>query len=176
MRPAKFVLCAAIAAAGLAAAVVASPPRAGFAPEVRAGDPPKDKPKKDPAQVKREKNLADLAGYFGSKNTSLLINRVPADAKLAISLAGKEADYSATQARGVLDTWFDEVQTCSVDVVGTKEKPVKYDDKVGVFPITVQRKGGKEKGKEGTLTVTLGDLGADGFYTLKKLAVAVNEK
>ncbi len=177
MRPVQTALGAALVAVGLAAGVVSSPGRAVLSPEAAADDSKKnDKPKADPAKAKREKNLVDLAGYFGSKNTSLLLNRVPADAKLTLSLVGKEADYSATQARGVLDTWFDEVQSCPVDVVGTKEKPVKFDDRVGVFPMTVQRKGGKEKGKDGKLTVTLGDLAADGLYTLKKLVVAVDEK
>ncbi len=158
-------------AALFAAALALPAPHALFERDASADDKKEDKPKKDAAQIKREKNLKAIAGSFEKMDVAALLARVPKDQKVSLDLGGKSGDYSQTQARGVLDAYFKGVDKLSVVTAeGEKGKPVKFEQNVGSFPVTVTKKG-VDKPKEGTLGVTLGELDADDSYTLRKLSV-----
>jgi len=171
MRRRRLFRCAALLAAALAVPAT----HVAFGPEAAADDKKNDKkkdekPKKDAAQVKRESELTTLAKHFEKKEVDSLLARVPKDQKVTLNLDGKEGDYSVTQARGVLAAYFKGVDKLSVDTqVGEKSK-VKFEANVGYFPMSMTKKGA-DKSKDGTLGVTLGDLAADGSYTLRKLRV-----
>jgi hypothetical protein len=161
----------AVRSALLAAALLGAAGAASFTSPARADehmaddkkDDKKDK-QKEAEKKQREKNLTDIAGYFGSKSVDLLLGRVPKSQKLSLAL-GKDntGDYSIDQARGVLNKYFEALRTLTVDFV-------KADGVVGCFTLTVYKKG-EDKGKAGKLYVTLGALGADNTYTLAKLDV-----
>jgi hypothetical protein len=144
-----------------------------FEPDASADDKKKDdKTKKDAAQVKREQNLKAIAGAFERKEVDTLLARVAKDQKVTLDLDGKHGDYSETQAKGVLDAYFKNVdKLVVVKDEADKTKPAKFEQNVGSFPVTVTKKGA-DKPKEGTLGVTLGDLGAGDVYTLRKLSVS----
>jgi len=130
-----------------------------------------DKPKKDAAQVKREKNLVDIATTFQGKGVSALVGRVAKEQKISLTLDGKEQDYSGTQASSVLQRYFDGLERIVVTTTNDdKARPVKMEGSAGTFPVSLTKKGA-DKAKDGTLGLTLGDLGADDKYTLRKLSV-----
>jgi hypothetical protein len=168
MRRRRLVRFAALFAAALAVPGA----HAVFAPDAAADDKKKDeKPKKDAAQAKREENLKAIAKSFETKDVDALLARVPKDQKVTLDLDGKHGDYSETQAKGVFEAYFKGVDKLSVVTTeGEKGKPVKFEQNVGSFPVTVTKKGA-DKPKEGTLGVTLGDLGAADVYPLRKLTV-----
>jgi hypothetical protein len=156
----------------LAAAIAVPATHALLERDAVADDKKKDeKPKKDAAQVKREKDLKAIATSFEKKDVEALLARVPKDQRVTLDLDGKRQDYSETQAKGVLEAYFKGVEKLVVvKDEGDKQRPAKFEQNVGSFPVTVTKKGA-DKPKDGTLGVTLGDLGADDVYTLRKLSV-----
>jgi hypothetical protein len=154
-----------------AAALAAPATHVVLLPEAAAGDGKKgESPKKDEAQIKREAELTALAKHFDKRDVESLLARVAKDQKVTLNLDGKEGDYSVTQARGVLAAWFKGVEKLSVETKTGEKSKVKFESNVGYFPMTTTKKGA-DKSKDGTLGVTLGDLAADGAYTLRKLRV-----
>jgi hypothetical protein len=161
-------------AAFVAAALVVPATHVVFPTDVVADDKKKDdKTKKDAAQVKREQNLKAIATSFEKhekQDVEALLKRVPEDQKVTLDLDGKHGDYSQKQAEGVLEAYFKGVEKLVVfKDENDKQKPAKFEQNVGSFPVTVTKKGA-DKPKDGTLGVTLGDL-AGGDYTLRKLSV-----
>jgi hypothetical protein len=158
-----------LSAALLVLSLAAAPAVRTLTPSVFADDK-NDKKKKEEEQkrrerekAKREKTLKDIGGDFGAKSVSLLLNRVPKGGKITLTLGGNDDSYSVTQARGVLDTYFDKFETLSVDFV-------KAEGSVGTFTLKVRKKG-EDTEKVRKLYVTIGDPDADGNLPLLKLVV-----
>jgi hypothetical protein len=158
-----------LAAILFAGAFGAAPLGPAFAPSAAAQDKKKkdkddDKEKKKPTKL--EKAISDLGASFGAKGAADLVAKVQKDAKLTLTLGrDDDGDFAADQARGVLDAWFADLQTLSVDITA-----MKVVDSAGSFPLTI-RKRGERKSRTGTLYVTVGSATATPPYPLLKLAV-----
>jgi hypothetical protein len=166
-------ICAVVCAASL----LAAPAVLHLVPVAAAQDKDKDKEKeqkekeekerKEREKKKRDKALCDICNQFGAKDVSWLLDRVPNEQKLTLSLGtGREVDYSLDQARGVLQRYFDGLDTLSVD---PKSKDTKLTETVGSFPMTYTPK--EKKAKSATLYVTISGLDSTQNGLLTKLVV-----
>lgn len=87
---------------------------------------------KDPKDTPEWAALSRIGAEFASKDAAGLTARVPAKGRLRIALGGdSDGDYSADQAKGVLETWFREKGeiTCTLK---------KLSGRVGIFDMTVK--------------------------------------
>jgi hypothetical protein len=130
----------------------------------------KDKEKeRERERIKREKWLKKIADAFGAKDSASLVGYVPPGQKVTLALGKEPAEYARDQARGVLDAYFADIDTLSVDTTDGKDGYV-VNGTVGRFPVTYRKKG-EDKKQKAVLHVTLGPLDANGQYTLAKLSI-----
>lgn len=158
-----------VLAAILSAALFVCPPPP-LAPSASAqdkkkdGDKDKEKERKK-EQQRREKVLTEIGANATAKSTTLLLNRVPKDGKLRLALGAKaeEKDYSVDTARGVLDTYFDGMQTFDVDTTN-----MTVSGSSATYGVKFRRKG-KDTDRNATLSVSVG--AADAGYPLTRFVV-----
>lgn len=168
-------LVAAIALAGFVAQ--ASQP---LAPDAAAQDKDKDKDKdgdrkkKDDEEEKRreeerkkrrlrrEKALKAIAVSFGAEDPAGVLVNVGRNAKVRLTLGADDGDYSRDQARGILDKYFERMQSIDVDT-----SKMNAEENVASFPVKV-RKNRDEKPRAGKLYVTVSK---EGDHALMKLVV-----
>ncbi len=118
--------------------------------------------RKERKKSAEELYLEAVGKEFKAKDTSALVERIPEKGKAQLQLGGKDDSYSRTQAKAILDDWFENRSITTCKLKSTK-------DLVGEFELKFRRKG-KDEEVERTLQVTL-KRKADDTFVLKALVV-----
>jgi hypothetical protein len=165
-------LCAALVGAGLLAApavrYLTTPAAAEDKDKEKKEKEEKEKKQREEKKKKREKALREIGDAFGAEHTKWLLDRVPAEQNLTLDLGtGKEVDYALDQARGVVQKYFDDMQTITVE---TTSEDAKLNENSASFPMKVRRTTEKKE-KSATLYVTIDGLDTTFDGRLTKLVV-----
>jgi hypothetical protein len=107
-----------------------------------------EKRKKEEERKKRIKKALEAAGEeFRTKDAAALVKRIEAKTKVDVTLGGETGSYRATQAKKILETWFEGRTVVSLEldrVTGT----------VGSFTL-VTRERGDDKNRKRKLQIEL---------------------